>query len=39
VSFVFDNSATLALRLGILLAALDEDFQKAAKKTGVKKFG
>ena len=29
----------LALRLGIPLATLDEDLQKAAKKAGVKKFG
>ncbi|MEO8343460.1 MAG: type II toxin-antitoxin system VapC family toxin [Gallionella sp.] len=29
----------LALRQGIPLATLDEDLQKAAKKTGVKKFG
>lgn len=28
----------LALRLGIPLATLDEDLQKAAKKVGVKKF-
>ena len=28
----------LALRLGISLATLDEDLQKAAKKAGVKKF-
>jgi predicted nucleic acid-binding protein len=28
----------LALRLGLPLATLDEDLQKAAKKTGVKKF-
>lgn len=28
----------LALRLGIPLATLDEDLQKAAKKAGVKKF-
>jgi len=29
----------LALRLGIPLATLDEDLQKAARKAGVKKFG
>ena len=29
----------LALRLGIPLATLDEDLQKAAKKAGIKKFG
>jgi predicted nucleic acid-binding protein len=29
----------LALRLGVPLATLDEDLQKAAKKAGVKKFG
>ena len=29
----------LALRLGLPLATLDEDLQKAAKKAGVKKFG
>ena len=29
----------LALRLGMPLATLDEDLQKAAKKSGVKKFG
>ena len=29
----------LALRLGLSLATLDEDLQKAAKKAGVKKFG
>ena len=29
----------LALRLGIPLATLDENLQKAAKKAGVKKFG
>ncbi len=29
----------LALRLGIPLATLDEDLQKAAKRSGVKKFG
>jgi predicted nucleic acid-binding protein len=29
----------LALRLGMPLATLDEDLQKAAKKAGVKKFG
>ncbi|OGT20820.1 MAG: twitching motility protein PilT [Gammaproteobacteria bacterium RBG_16_57_12] len=29
----------LALRLGIPMATLDEDLQKAAKKAGVKKFG
>ena len=29
----------LALRLGIPLATLDEDLQKAAKKAGVKSFG
>ena len=29
----------LALRLGIPLATLDEDLQKAAKKAGVKNFG
>ena len=29
----------LALRLGIPLATLDADLQKAAKKAGVKKFG
>lgn len=29
----------LALRLGMPLATLDEDLQKAAKKVGVKKFG
>jgi len=29
----------LALRLGIPLATLDEDLQKAAQKAGVKKFG
>ena len=29
----------LALRLGIPLATLDEDLQKAAKTAGVKKFG
>ena len=28
----------LALRLGLQLATLDEDLQKAAKKAGVKKF-
>lgn len=28
----------LALRLGLSLATLDEDLQKAAKKAGVKKF-
>jgi predicted nucleic acid-binding protein len=28
----------LALRLGMPLATLDEDLQKAAKKTGVKRF-
>jgi len=28
----------LALRLGLPLATLDEDLQKAAKKTGVKRF-
>ena len=28
----------LALRLGIPLATLDEDLQKAAKKAGIKKF-
>ena len=28
----------LALRLGICLATLDEDLQKAAKKAGVKRF-
>ena len=28
----------LALRLGMPLATLDEDLQKAAKKAGVKKF-
>ena len=28
----------LALRLGLPLATLDEDLQKAAKKAGVKKF-
>ena len=29
----------LALRLGLPLATLDEDLQKATKKAGVKKFG
>ena len=29
----------LALRLGMPLATLDKDLQKAAKKAGVKKFG
>jgi predicted nucleic acid-binding protein len=29
----------LALRLGVPLATLDEDLQKAARKAGVKKFG
>ena len=29
----------LALRLGISLATLDEDLQRAAKKAGIKKFG
>ncbi len=29
----------LALRLGIPLATLDEDLQKAARKAGVKQFG
>ncbi len=29
----------LALRLGMPLATLDEDLQKAAKKAGVKRFG
>jgi predicted nucleic acid-binding protein len=29
----------LALRLGVPLATLDEELQKAAKKAGVKKFG
>jgi predicted nucleic acid-binding protein len=29
----------LALRLGMPLATLDEDLQKAARKAGVKKFG
>ena len=29
----------LALRLGMRLATLDEDLQKAAKKAGVKRFG
>ncbi len=29
----------LAIRLGIPLATLDENLQKAAKKAGVKKFG
>ena len=29
----------LALRLGLPLATLDEDLQKAAKKAGVKRFG
>ena len=29
----------LALRLGLPLATLDEDLQKAANKAGVKKFG
>lgn len=29
----------VALRLGLPLATLDEDLQKAAKKAGVKKFG
>jgi predicted nucleic acid-binding protein len=28
----------LALRLGLPLATLDEDLQKAAKKAGIKKF-
>ncbi len=36
---VYDASyLELALRLGIPLATLDEDLQKAAKKAGVKKF-
>jgi len=30
---------SVALRLGMPLATLDEDLQKAAKKAGVKKFG
>ena len=29
----------LALRLGLPIATLDEDLQKAAKKAGVKRFG
>lgn len=33
------SSLELALRLGIPLATLDEDLQKAIKKAGVKKFG
>ncbi len=37
---VYDASyLELALRLGIPLATLDEDLQKAAKRAGVKKFG
>ena len=36
---VYDASYhELSLRLGLPLATLDEDLQKAAKKAGVKKF-
>ena len=46
MNFVLDNKLSaydasyleLALRLGIPLAMLDEDLQKAAKKAGVKTF-